>query len=99
MSLSYVAPHRRRAEGRRLGLLSAASWTPQEPDADTLRRRALEDRRGGLVRHGVILKSGVEWHWEIRYSVKGRSDQFDVIFNGLLERTCGKRGIPAEYRP
>lgn len=68
-------------------------------DADTLHRRALDDRRGRIVRSGIITKAASVTMWEIRHSLRGRVNQYDVIFNGRLSRTCGRRGIPAEYRP
>jgi hypothetical protein len=99
MSLSYLPPHKRQAEGQRLGKLSARAWTPQEADADTLRMRALSDSKGAILRHGVHYTSNKETRWAIARSATGRANQLDVIFDGKLSRTCGPRSLPPELRP
>ena len=43
----------RRAIGRKRGLASARAWTPSAADADTLRRRALHDARGQIIREVI----------------------------------------------
>ncbi len=68
---------------------------PPTVDADTLRMRALHDRRGTLIRSGVLIR----WHgdglrvvpWEIRHSLRGRVNQVDCIRCGVLRRTCSLR--------
>lgn len=57
----------------------------QEIDADTLRKRALYDRKGKLLLGGI----------DIHYSTN-RSDQFDVYVRGELVCTGGPRVI-AEF--
>lgn len=67
-------------------------------DADTLRRRALHDARGQLLREGRTYSSAGVIHWRVIRSVRGRTDQRDVIVNGELFRTCGPRRLPAWLR-
>lgn len=64
-------------------------------DAETRRWRALDDRRGRVVREiygagGSLVR--------VVHSVGGRSDQFDVWVDGSLFRTCGPRGLPVWLR-
>jgi len=64
------------------------------PDADTLRRRALHDARGQIMREGVTYcGDGRVVPWSVRRSVIGRSDQFDVFAGGTLWRTGGQRKV------
>ena len=82
----------RRALGRKRGLASALAWTPIAADADTLRRRALHDARGQIVREGATyFGDGRIVPWSVRRSVCGRSDQLDVFAGGALWRTGGPR--------
>lgn len=72
----------------------SASRIALGPDADTLRRRALHDARGQIVREGVTyFGDGRVVPWCVRRSIAGRVDQFDVIANGQLWRTGGQRKI------
>lgn len=61
-------------------------------DAETLRWRALEDRRGTVWRTWTRREAGVEQSWQAVHSVAGRSDQFDVFCDGLFVRTAGLHG-------
>ena len=80
--------------GRKRGLASARAWTPVAADADTLRRRALYDARGQVVREGVTyFGDGRETPWLVQRSMEGRSDQFDVLVSGKLWKTGGTRDI------
>jgi len=64
----------------------------REVDADTLRRRALHDARGQIVREGVTyFGDGRIVPWSVRRSLRGRSDQLDVFAGGALWRTGGPR--------
>lgn len=81
--------------GRRSGIARRALRLAAGPDADTLRRRALADRRGRLV--CAIYARGSELI--LRHSVAGRIDQFDILIDGSLWRTCGPRRLPAWLRP
>ena len=58
-------------------------------DADTLRWRAMEDARGETLREGRDYSAGVEKHWLIRRSVRGRIDSVDLLRDGRLFRTGG----------
>jgi len=67
-------------------------------DADTVRRRALHDARGQLVREGVTyFGNGRVIPWEVRRSLIGRVDQFDIIVSGYVWRTCGARRVNAIF--
>jgi hypothetical protein len=90
----------RRELGHRWGKLSAAAWKPQDPDYDTLRKRALYDRRGVVLRQGVTFHGdGHVTNWHVRHAVNGRTDQFELIANDRVYRRAGKRGIPLAFRP
>ncbi len=66
----------------------------REIDADTLRRRALHDARGQVIREGVTyFGDGRVTPWCVRRSVRGRIDQLDVMVNGRVWRTGGPRKI------
>lgn len=73
--------------GRKRGLASAEAWMPQPADADTLRMRALHDRRGELIREGTSYRAGRVHDWRIVRSVRGRINQVDLIIDGQLWRT------------
>jgi len=63
-------------------------------DADTLRRRALDDARGQIVREGVTYSADRgETHWSLRRSVHGRIDQFDAVVDGVVTRTGSLRRL------
>jgi hypothetical protein len=69
------------------------------PDADTLRKRALDDARGQLVREGCTYAATGETQWQVRRSTEGRTDQFDLVANGSVFRTSGPRNLPLRFRP
>lgn len=69
------------------------------PDADTMRWRALYDAKGQVLREGVCWRNGVEIRWQVRRSVSGRVNQFDLISNGRVIQTCGARQLAKEFRP
>lgn len=89
----------RQAVARKWASRSAASRRARRSasgtDADTLDWRAKHDRRGRLVVALYALNSLVV----VRHSVAGRSDQFDVLVDGSLWRTCGPRRLPGWARP
>ena len=68
-------------------------------DEDTLRRRALHDSRGQVLRSGVCWKNGSEIHWQVRRSVHGKVNQLDLVSNGRVIKTCGARQMAKEFRP
>lgn len=90
---------RRREVGRRWGLLSKAAWKPREPDYETLRYRALHDRKGKVIREGATFTALGETHWQVRHSAGGRTDQLDLVANGTVAKTCGSRRMPRRFRP
>lgn len=69
------------------------------PDADTMRKRSLDDARGLVVREGCTYTATGETNWQIRRSIAGRVDQFDLVANGSVLRTSGPRKLPARFRP
>jgi hypothetical protein len=90
------------AIGRKRGLASvrarAGARLTREIDADTLRKRAAFDARGQILREGRTYSSSGVTHWRVVRSFRGRTDQRDVLVNGLLFRTCGPRRLPAWLR-
>lgn len=70
--------------GRKRGLASAASWTPQEADADTLQFRALHDAKGKVIRHGITYTAKGEDHWSIRRALNGRINQKELVVNDVV---------------
>lgn len=69
-------------------------------DADTLRSRTLDDARGQIVREGCDYHgNGETVHWRVIRSLKGRSDQFDFVANGVTKLTAGPRLFPLRIRP
>ena len=64
-------------------------------DSNTLYHRAMDDRRGKTIRHGVTYSrdntEGVTW--EIRHSVAGRTDQVDLIKGGEIIATGALRPL------
>jgi hypothetical protein len=83
---------------RRSNAAQSAARIAREPDADTLRRRALHDARGQLIREGRTYSAAGAKHWRVIRSLRGRTDQRDVIVDGQLIRTCGPRRLPAWLR-
>jgi hypothetical protein len=81
------------------------SWKPggahdlrfhrQQADADTLRSRALYDRRGTVVLAGHCNTQAGAVPIAVRYSTAGRSDQLDVFLdNRLLFTASAARAMP-----
>lgn len=85
---------------RRSNEVQATKRLNREPDADTLRWRALWDAKGSPTdRAGCTYTSGGEIHWEVRRSLRGRTNQYDLIANGSLVKTCGRRRMPRRFGP
>lgn len=101
MSIPNYAPNSRRAEvSRQWHEAKAAKRRAREPDFETQRKRALDDARGTVLRDGVTYKSdGSVVHWQVRRSVGGRTDQFDIVADGSVWRTAGRRNLPHDFRP
>lgn len=68
-------------------------------DADTLRRRALEDARGMVLREGATYRASGVTHWQVRRAVRGRVDQFEFVANGRVRLCAGRRKFPKHFRP
>ena len=99
MSLpTWVAKRDKSAVSMRWHAAKAAKRIASGADADTLRRRALHDARGQLLREGRTYSASAVTHWQIVRSVHGRIDQRDILVNGELFRTCGPRRLPAWLR-
>jgi hypothetical protein len=77
----------RRELGRKRGLASAKAWRPHPADADTMRLRALHDRRGELIREGMSYRNGREISWRILRSIRGRINQVDLLIDNQHWRT------------
>lgn len=84
--------------GRRSVVSQAKLRMERGVDADTLRRRALHNARGQLLRQGCTYSATGEQHWCVIRSVRGRIDQRDVLVNGELFKICGPRRLPAWLR-
>jgi hypothetical protein len=75
-------------------LSRAAARLSSGPDAETLRRRALDDARGRTIRAGVTyFGDGRIVPWLVRRSIAGRSNQLDLVVAGRLFRTLGNRAF------
>jgi hypothetical protein len=99
ISALYRYPKRQRSSvasvwGKRGAASNALRRIAAGPDAETLRKRALDDRRGSLVRE--LFKDGS--HVRVVHSVRGRTDQLDALIDGNLWRTCGPRKLPIWLR-
>ena len=99
MSLpNWVAKHNRSEFSARLHAAKALRRSELGADADTLRKRALDDARGMVLHEGTTYECGTEKHWRVVRSVLGRTNQLDVFVNDVLWRTCGPRHLPAWLR-
>ena len=97
---NHVRGLKRKALGREWGLRSAKAWKPRDPDYETIRKRALDDRRGTVLREGMTYHGdGRITKWHIRHSINGRTDQFDLVANGRVWLCSGPRKIPRDFRP
>lgn len=79
------------AMARRSNEVQAAARLLREPDADTLRWRALHDARGQVIREGVTYTAGKETRWLVCRSRAGRTNQVDLVVDGTLRRTGAMR--------
>jgi hypothetical protein len=84
----------RRTVARAWGHRSTASRT-RKPDADTLRRRALHDARGQVLREGCTYTALGITPWRVVRSVRGRTNQVDILWGTAAVCTCGPRRLPA----
>lgn len=84
--------------GKRGAAARALTRVERGIDAETAHRRALDDARGELIREGRTYSANGEQHWRIIRSIRGRTNQRDVIVDGKLFKTCGPRRLPAWLR-
>lgn len=61
------------------------------PDDVTVRWRARQDARGQVLREGHTYRATGVVHWLVRRSVRGRVNQVDIVVDGRVWRTCGRR--------
>ena len=86
---------------RRSNAVQNAARLAREPDADTLRHRALHDARGQVVRHGATYRAAGVTHWIVRRSITGsvRPCVFLVAGGGtvpgteLLHKSPSRAGV------
>lgn len=89
-------PRAQRSEiARTWGLRAAAARVAREPDLVTLRKRALHDRRGQIIREGVTYCATGHIRWCVRHAVAGRSNQVEIVVNGRVWRRCSLRSALA----
>lgn len=55
--------------------------------------------KGEVLRSGICWKDGKEIAWQVRRSVEGRINQYDLISNDRLILTAGARRMPVQFRP
>ncbi len=88
-----------RARGRASQRVQAEARAARLVDADTLRRRALDDARGMVVREGCTYRASGLTHWQVRRAVGGGTDQFEFVANGRVRWRAGRRRFPKQFRP
>ena len=103
VALKHIPKHLRSAKARewahRSNAVQAANRIERGVDAETARKRALDDARGAVLREGCTYTKVGETRWQVRRSVNGRTDQFDLVANGEVVRTAGPRLLPKRFRP
>lgn len=102
-ALTRYPKHLRRAKAREWGARGNAAQQAarmlREPDYETVRKRALHDARGEIIRQGTTYHgNGRVTQWHIQRSVLGRTNQFDIVANGRVWRTAGNRRLRALLR-
>lgn len=79
----------------RSNAVQAAARLLRPLDADTVRARALDDRRGTVIREGLTfsLAAGLlrVTCWSVCHSRRGRVNQVDITIDGAVWRTCSER--------
>ena len=71
-----------RLRGKRSQQVQAEGRLDRAIDADTLRQRALFDRRGATVVSGCLSSEAGRLPFFVCHSTAGRCDQFDVFVDG-----------------
>ena len=84
---------------RRSQRAQSAARLTRGPDAETIRRRAIADARGQILRAGVTyFGDGRVVPWLVRRSLAGRCNQLDLLLGGRLVRTVGARTLAHLFR-
>jgi hypothetical protein len=100
--LRYPRSERRavaRDWGRRSQVAQAAKRMERGPNAETVRRRALHDARGDVIREGITYRGdGRIIPWCVRRALGGRVNQVEIVVDGRVWRTGGARRIAALLR-
>lgn len=100
MSLpNHIAYEKRGATSCRWHRAKAQQRMARGVDADTMRRRALHDARGQIVREGATYSASGVTHWRVRRAVAGRVDQFEFVANGRIRLCAGPRRFPRAFKP
>jgi hypothetical protein len=55
--------------------------------------RAKADRKGQLIREGRSYSAAAVNHWQLRWSLRGYCNQFDLLFNRAVVFTGGSRRL------
>lgn len=86
--------------------MARARWDRPQPvreeSADDKFYRMLEDRRGFVVRSGhdyQVKDARLEVKgWCVRYAVRGRTDQFEGIYDGRVVKRGGSRVVDTSLK-
>ena len=84
--------------GKRSGVARASARLRDGVDAETLHRRALHDAKGRTIREGCTYTATSERPWLLRRSLRGRTNQVDLLIAGELVRTCGLAAADSAIR-
>lgn len=85
--------------GRRGHEAKAHLRAERGPAFDTLLAQAKQDRRGMVLHSGHLYRAdGRVQLWQVRWSVAGRCDQFDILLDGRVWKTGGRERV-AEWLP
>ena len=94
MSLpKYIPFGARQAVSKRWHEAKAIKRMERGPDAETMRKRALFDAKGAILREGCKYSIDFDENWQVRRSIEGRIDQQDLLSNGQPFVTGGPRII------
>ena len=84
---------------RRSNAVQSLRRAEREPRFQPPRAPPLYDARGQILREGVCYTATKTLAWKVVRSLRGRTDQFDLVSNGRVVRTCGARRMPKDFRP
>lgn len=66
--------------------------------ADEVRQRVLADAKGLVLREGVTYSADGVVHWQKRRALLGRTDQIELVCDGVVVRTLGESGLRGRLR-